>query len=703
MIPVSLKDEMNPKLNIDGFIDSSDEEDSKNSKKRKQPKRKAYISDSSEDESSNREKKKTKKASVIPVKKPNTSLQPEHDNDSDISLPDVSSEASSSLNMGEPSKASSSAYQGVTTDKRDETVSTSSNIIIPPKDPAVRAGRRRPTLLVCPTSLISHWVEQLDLHLHPSVDIKVKVHHGASKSLTAADLESHDVVITTYGTMAAESNNREMSPLLKAKWLRVVLDEGHYIKNHLSKSAKAAMNLDTLRKWIVTGTPIQNNLMELWSLVNWLEFGLYAGKSQMRVFKRHIERPCKKGIPRGFERLQMLMDTICLRRTKEDRRPDGSYLVSLPNKNVVIRKVEMSEDEQLCYGIYSKGAQDVVKGYQKEGRLLRNYAHIFALMTRMRQLCCHRETIKEVDWVEALKDKEGLKSQLAGFLNQGDTKENENADVTDTEKRLMNQLRDLIRSGVSEDCSICLDDLNLPVITPCAHVFCRACIERVIETIKPPACPLCRGLIKNKTELLEAGNDDEDDEIDPTLADLKDIEVQVSSSKVNAVIKEMIRIKRDMPDDKMIVVSQFTSFLSILQPLIKKEGFSVARLDGSMSHINRAEVVKNFQSGDNASPEVLLLSLKAGGVGLNLTAANHLLLLDPAWNPASEWQCFDRTHRLGQKKDVTIYKFITTDTIEEKMLEIQSKKKDLISGAFTMPADDRRQQRVNDIRNIFGI
>ena len=97
------------------------------------------------------------------------------------------------------------------------------------------------------------------------------------------------------------------------------------------------------------------------------------------------------------------------------------------------------------------------------------------------------------------------------------------------------------------------------------------------------------------------------------------------------------------------------------------------------------------------------MSLKAGGVGLNLTAANHLLLLDPAWNPASEWQCFDRTHRLGQKKDVTIYKYITKDTIEEKMIEIQSKKKDLISGAFHMDSEERRRERIADSRNSFSI
>ena len=556
---------------------------------------------------------------------------------------------------------------------------------------------------MCPTSLISHWVEQIDVHLHPSVDIKLKVHHGSTKALTGADLESHDVVITSYGTLASELGNENMSPLLRAKWLRVVLDEGHNIKNHRTKSAKAALALDTLRKWIVTGTPIQNNLMDLWSLVNWLDFGLYAGKSQMRIYKRQIEHPCKKGHRQGFERLQVLMDTICLRRTKRDHGPDGKLLVSLPSKKILVRKVDMSEDEKLCYGLYSKGAQDIVNRYQNSGDLLRNFAHIFALMTRMRQLCCHREIIREVDWTEALKDKDGLSKQLSGFLGKESTDDKENNEGTDSEKRLMMQLRDLIRSGVSDDCSICLDDLNLPVITPCAHVFCRACIERVLETLKPPSCPLCRSSIKNKKLLLEAAPDDEEDQSDDTLANMQDIVVNVSSSKVNAVLKEMLRIKRDHPGDKIIIVSQFTSFLSILQPLIRQHDFSLVRLDGSMSCYDRSTAVQEFQSSEKNAPQVMLLSLKAGGVGLNLTAANHLLLLDPAWNPASEWQCFDRTHRLGQKKDVTIYKYIMKDSIEEKMLEIQAKKKDLISGAFNMPADDRRRQRVDDIRNIFGL
>ena len=95
----------------------------------------------------------------------------------------------------------------------------------------------------------------------------------------------------------------------------------------------------------------------------------------------------------------------------------------------------------------------------------------------------------------------------------------------------MKQLRDMIRSGVTEDCSICLDDLRTPVITPCGHVYCRACIERVIQTQKPPACPLCRATIK-KSQLLEAGQDEEEEDNDvakKTAADMEDIKVSALS------------------------------------------------------------------------------------------------------------------------------------------------------------------------------
>ena len=143
----------------------------------------------------------------------------------------------------------------------------------------------------------------------------------------------------------------------------------------------------------------------------------------------------------------------------------------------------------------------------------------------------------------------------------------------------------MIKEGVTDDCSICLDDLKSPVITPCAHVFCKACIETVIANMKPPSCPLCRRSPISSKSLLEAGHQEEgEEEEDRTLSAMEDIVVNASSSKINAVLKEIMRIARDAPEDKIVVVSQFTSFLSVLQPLLQAKNFSFTRLDGAMSH-----------------------------------------------------------------------------------------------------------------------
>ena len=139
------------------------------------------------------------------------------------------------------------------------------------------------------------------------------------------------------------------------------------------------------------------------------------------------------------------------------------------------------------------------------------------------------------------------------------------------------------------------------------------------------------------------------------------------------------------------------------QPLLNDEGYTWTRLDGSMNTRARSAVISEFQSTAADSPTVLLLSLRAGGVGLNLTAASKLILLDPAWNPSTEEQCFDRIHRLGQTRDVVVTKLVMKGSIEQRMLEIQDKKRNLISGAFRQTEGERRRQRIQDIRHIFGI
>jgi len=129
---------------------------------------------------------------------------------------------------------------------------------------------------------------------------------------------------------------------------------------------------------------------------------------------------------------------------------------------------------------------------------------------------------------------------------------------------------------------------------------------------------------------------------------------------------------------KALVFSQWTSLLDLTEPHLQSSGMSFLRLDGSTR--NRAEVVRQFQEDDEVS--LMLISLKAGGTGLNLTAADHIFLLDPWWNPAVEDQAADRAHRIGQERPVMIYRLVAEGTVEEKILVLQQQKRGVADAAL---------------------
>ncbi|CAN5900127.1 hypothetical protein BH11MYX3_BH11MYX3_11140 [soil metagenome] len=149
-----------------------------------------------------------------------------------------------------------------------------------------------------------------------------------------------------------------------------------------------------------------------------------------------------------------------------------------------------------------------------------------------------------------------------------------------------------------------------------------------------------------------------------------------TSSKLTRLMEALNDVVAD--GHRALVFSQWTSLLDLIEPHLKKEGFGFVRLDGST--VDRASVVNAFQ--DEKGPPVMLLSLKAGGTGLNLTAADHVFLVDPWWNPAVEDQAADRTHRIGQDKPVMVYRMVAKDTVEERILELQARKRALANAAL---------------------
>ncbi|XP_029818212.1 helicase-like transcription factor [Manacus vitellinus] len=534
----------------------------------------------------------------------------------------------------------------------------------------------RATLIVCPLSVLSNWIEQFEQHIHRDFDVKIYVYYGSDRSKDPSVLSEQDIVLTTYNILATEYGIRGDSPLHKVKWLRIVLDEGHTIRNPNAQQTKAALNLEGHRRWVLTGTPIQNSVKDLWSLISFLKLKPFTDREW---WHRTIQRPVTMGAPGGLRRLQSLIRSITLRRSKTSQ-VKGTPILHLPERKVLIQYVTLTEEERQIYQSVKNEGKATISRLFSEGNVLAHYADVLGVLLRLRQICCHPHLCINTS---------------ANFSNDNRTPE-------ELHVRLVSKMKLVLSSGSDEECAVCLESLTLPVITHCAHVFCKPCIFEVLRNEQPNAkCPLCRNELQVE-HLVECPLEEE---IDSSSGKKPDRE-WISSSKINALMHALIELRRDNPAAKCLVVSQFTTFLSLIENPLKESGFAFTRLDGSMAQKKRVEAIRCFQSNQAGSATIMLLSLKAGGVGLNLTAASRVFLMDPAWNPAAEDQCFDRCHRLGQKHNVVITKFIVKDSVEENILKIQNKKRELAAGAFATKkpsASDVKQNKINEIKALIDL
>ncbi|XP_069831488.1 helicase-like transcription factor [Dendropsophus ebraccatus] len=529
----------------------------------------------------------------------------------------------------------------------------------------------RPTLIICPLSVMSNWIDQFEQHVQAEVDLNIYIYYGPERSRDIKTLSQQDVVLTSYSTVTHDYGTD--SPLHKIKWLRVVLDEGHTIRNPNAQQTKAIHSLDSVRRWVVTGTPIQNSLKDLWSILSFLKLKPFNDREW---WHRTIQRPVTVGDQEGLRRLQALIKCITLRRTKTTK-VNGKPVLELPERKVFIQYIKLSTEERQIYESMQNEGKAIIGRYFKEGTVLTHYADVLAVLVRLRQLCCHPNLVPS-----------NFSSASAA-----------NSTPEELRVKLVNKIKLVLNSGSDEECAICLDSLNIPVITHCAHVFCKPCICQVIHSEKPNSkCPLCRSEIRLE-HLLECPEEELDSRAE------KDQKWK-SSSKIEALMCALMKQRKKDPHVKSIIVSQFTSYLSMIETALRESGFMFTRLDGSMTQKKRTEAIQSFQSSDVDSPTIMLLSLKAGGVGLNLTAASRVFLMDPAWNPAAEEQCFDRCYRLGQTKEVIITKFVVKNSVEENMLNIQNKKRELAAGAFgtnKQSASEIKQARINEIRTLVDL
>lgn len=561
------------------------------------------------------------------------------------------------------------------------------------------------TLVVAPMSLLAQWQSEAEKASKDGT-LKVIVYYGAEKAVNLQKLccasnaaNAPNVIITSYGTVLSEFNqvtaqdgNRgSHGGIFSLEYFRIILDEAHYIKNRQSKTAKACYELEAKHRWVLTGTPIVNRLEDLFSLVRFLKVEPWSNFSFWKTF---ITVPFESGdFIRALDVVQTVLEPLVLRRTKDMKTPDGEALVPLPTRIIDVEQIILSQDERDVYDHIFTRAKSVFSANAEAGTLLKQYTTIFAQILRLRQSCCHpvltrhknvvadeEDAALASDLANGLADDMDLGSLIERFTTEGDQ------DVNKFGAHVLKQIQDEANS----ECPICSEEPMIDqAVTGCWHSACKECLLNYINHQRDkgelPRCFNCREPI-NARDVFEVVRHDhvEPDNHAFKLEDSATLSTQTSrislrrigltgSAKTQALLTHLKRIRRDDKSAKSVVFSQFTSFLDLIEPALNRDHIPFLRFDGTLSQKARAHILQEFTS--SPKPYVLLLSLRAGGVGLNLTCAQNVFMMDPWWSFAVEAQAIDRVHRMGQEKEVKVVRFVVERSIEEKMLRIQERKK----------------------------
>ncbi|GAM83576.1 hypothetical protein ANO11243_015640 [Dothideomycetidae sp. 11243] len=546
---------------------------------------------------------------------------------------------------------------------------------------------RGPTLIVAPVSVMSNWSNQVERHVKSKSPLKVYTYHGSGRQrMQKEDFEAYDVVVTSYGTLSAEYLPKSSKQPIKLptkhgiyslRWRRIVLDEGHTIRNPNTKNAISACAVDAYANWVLTGTPVINSFKDLFSLVKFI--GLSGGLDKAEIFNSVLTRPMKEGQADAKLLLQALMATICLRRRKDMAFVD----LRLPSLKEFIHHVELTRSERKKYDALEGEAKGALESYDAAGgasngrKRVQTYRHLLEVLLRMRQVCNHWKMCEtRVLDLMSLLDKKG------------------SVDLTPANVKA---LQDLLQLSIEsrEECPVCIDDLHDPVITPCGHFFGRSCIARVIET--QHKCPMCRAALQDEYSLVSPAIDCGDD-ASQAIADVDDN--TPTSSKTDALL-QLVAATVKRSGAKVVVFSQWRSYLDIVQPRLEEAGHGCVRIDGSMPARARDESLRSFAKKPKVT--VMLASLGVCAVGLDLTAADTVIMCDSWWAPAIEDQAVDRVHRLGQTKDCTVWRLVVKNSVEERTLEIQKRKRTMMAEALREGGQGRRERGrgvVGDIQEL---
>ncbi|CAM0144849.1 unnamed protein product [Urochloa decumbens] len=476
-------------------------------------------------------------------------------------------------------------------------------------------------LIVAPKTLLAHWTKELSV---VGLKQKIRDYSGPSTNIRNHELQyafkdggvlltTYDIVRNNYKLIRGNSYNNDDDDEEGTLWNYVILDEGHLIKNNKTQRAQSLFEIPCAHRIVISGTPIQNNLKEMWALFNFCCPDVLGDKQQ---FKTRYEMAILRGNDKNAtarekhvgsnvaKELRERIKPYFLRRMKTEvfHDTDASEEKTLAKKNELIVWLKLTACQRKLYEAFLK-SELVHLAIQPKGSPL-------AAITILKKICDHPLLLTK-------KAAEGVLEGMDEMLND--------QDIGMVEKMAMN-----------------LADM--------AH----------------------------NDDALEVGQD-----------------VSCKLSFIMSLLRNLIQ-----EGHHVLIFSQTRKMLNLIQEAILLEGYKFLRIDGTTKISERERIVKDFQDGPGAP--IFLLTTQVGGLGLTLTKAARVIVVDPAWNPSTDNQSVDRAYRIGQTKDVIVYRLMTSATIEEKIYKLQ-----VFKGALFRTATEQKEQTryfsKNEIRELFSL
>ncbi|XP_032305623.1 transcription termination factor 2 isoform X2 [Drosophila ananassae] len=554
-------------------------------------------------------------------------------------------------------------------------------------EPYPKAG----TLVVCPMSVMCQWAQEVATKVAANA-LTVLTFHGPNRhDQQLRRFRSYDLVITSYSTVVSEYRKYgSRSLLFTVNWHRVILDEAHIIRNTKTIGCFAICQLRAIHHWALTGTPIQNRAIDVFALMQFLNVPNFQDLQQ---WKKYLN----EGMA-GHRRLGFIIKPLMLRRTKQQLQATGG-MPALPPLTIQLIAVQLSEEEMAVYQVLSAISQRIFAQYLTQRdkgnsdlnyyslentphfmgenfedkymeiyhRFLRSLGYdprakiqgivILVLLLRLRQFCCHPGM---------------MIGMLCGPMSD-DEVNNLREDAEDVEGPLKSDvLSELKKYHVPGDKENYFEDENISSSNP------KIKIENSDDksSVRDEKVTILESFIKQEPSCSSSAT-----QPDP-FSGIKALQLMSpqnpifdfsrSSAKLKLVIEKLEELLNGT-GDKIIVVSQWITFIGVIRQRLNDLCWSTLDFTGQLSAKERELVLRDFNNPNN-DKRVLLLSLSAGGVGLNLNVANHMLLVDLHWNPQLQKQAQDRIYRYGQKKPTFIYRFMCQETVEQRIKALQDYK-----------------------------